>query len=246
MQNLRPIALPRMLTLLSAFLILKVTIAVVLNYRNYLPPNFQADFLRGRESYFAGSYQAAFYAHIAAGPVTLVLGLILLSERFRRSLPNWHRRLGRIQGMGVLLLVAPSGLWMAYYAQGGPIAGVGFATLAVLTATFVALGWRSAVKRRFPEHRLWMWRTFLMLCSAVVIRILGGLATVTGMATMWMDPVAAWVSWLAPLTIFESSRALVRRDRSTVETAIATRRSQLPKSVTSRIETTSISTSTAL
>jgi hypothetical protein len=53
-----------------------VTAGVVLNYRDYFPPNFDSDFLRGREKYFSGSYQWAFYTHTAAGPVALVLGTI--------------------------------------------------------------------------------------------------------------------------------------------------------------------------
>ena len=198
--------LQRVLTLLAGLLIVKVTIAAVLKYRDYFPPNFASEFLRGRELYFAGSYQWAFYIHIASGPIALLLGLILISETFRLRHPNWHRYLGRIQTLIVLFLAAPSGLWMAYHAEAGPIAGVGFATLAVATGTCVALGWRSAVRRHFSEHRDWMWRTYLLLCSAVIIRLVGGLVTVLGIQAEWIDPLTAWGSWLAPLLMFEVSR----------------------------------------
>src|SRR4029077_14822660 len=129
-QNIRAMTWQRVLTVLAGVLILKVTLGVVLNYRNYFPPNFESDFLRGRELYFSGSYQWAFYAHIAAGPISLILGMILLSERFRLRFPKWHRCLGRIQVLDVLFVVAPTGLWMAYRAEGGPVAGIGFAVLA--------------------------------------------------------------------------------------------------------------------
>jgi len=79
--------LRHVLRLLAGVLVLKVTGGVVLNYREYIPPNFEAEFLRGREAYFSGTYQWAFYTHIAAGPFTLVLGMILLSERFRQRFP---------------------------------------------------------------------------------------------------------------------------------------------------------------
>jgi len=49
-----------------------------------------------------------------------------------------------------------------------------------------------------------MWRTYLLLCSAVVLRLIGGLATVTGVAAPWVDPLATWMSWLVPLMAFES------------------------------------------
>ena len=199
------------LTFAAGLLIAKVTLAVVLNYPDYYPPNFGSDFLRGREPYFWGPYHWAFYTHIASGPVALVLGLILISERFRRRFPAWHRYLGRIQVACVLFLVTPSGLWMAYHAAAGPVGAAGLAGLAVATALCIGLGWRSAVGRRFAEHRRWMWRTFLLLSSAVVLRVIGGLATVTGVGAAWVDPLAIWVSWLVPLAAFEWAERGARR-----------------------------------
>jgi hypothetical protein len=196
-------ALRLVLTLLAALLILKTTSVVAFNYREYYPPDFGSDFLRGRELYFAGPYQWAFYTHITSGPFSLLLGMILVSRRFRSRFPAWHRYLGRVQVLCVLLLVAPSGLWMARYAAAGPIAAVGLAVLALATGPCVALGWRSAVRRRFSDHRRWMWRTYLLLCSAVVLRLIGGAATVTGLAAAWIDPLATWICWLVPLAAFE-------------------------------------------
>ncbi|HEX7377683.1 MAG TPA: DUF2306 domain-containing protein [Pirellulales bacterium] len=189
--------------LLTAVLIVKVTLTVAWGYRNYWPPNFNSDFLHGREGYFAGAYQWAFYAHIASGPITLLLGLVLLNDRFRLRFLRWHRVLGRIQIATILLLVTPGGLWMAYYAQSGPVAAASFALLAVLTGACAALGWKAAVERRFAVHRRWMWRGYVLLCSAVVLRLLGGLATVSGVQAAWFDPLAAWMCWLVPLAALE-------------------------------------------
>jgi uncharacterized membrane protein YozB (DUF420 family) len=213
MQNLRLANLQRTLLLLAVVLILKVTFSVVLGYRNYIPPNFDIDFLSGRQSYFAGAYQWAFYAHIVSGPVSLVLGLILVSESFGRRYPKWHRPLGKVQAGVVLLLLAPSGLWMAYYAQTGTVAGIGFALLAIATGMCVLAGWRSAVKRRLAEHRRWMLRCFLLLCSAVIVRVIGGLATVAAVGDSWIYPLTAWGSSLVPLAAFELTGAIRRRVR---------------------------------
>jgi hypothetical protein len=190
-------------TLLAGVLILKVTAGVVSNYHNYVPPNFSSDFLRGREGHFAGVYSWAFYTHILSGPVALILGLVLVGERFRAWAPRWHRRLGRIQVACVLLLVTPSGLGMARHAAAGPVAAVGLAALAIATAACVSLGAWAAARRRLAEHRRWMWRGYLLLCSAVVLRLIGGLATVAGVAAPWFDPLATWISWLVPLAAFE-------------------------------------------
>jgi small-conductance mechanosensitive channel len=192
----------------AGLLIVKVTLSVVIGYRDYFPPNFNSDFLLGRAAYFWGPYSWAFYAHLISGPATLLLGTILISERFRRFAPRWHRRLGRAQVLGILLVVAPSGLWMARYAATGAVAGAGLASLAIATAACTAMGWRSAVRRRFDVHRCWMWRTYLLLCSAVVIRLIGGLATVLQFDAHWLYPLSAWVSWLVPLLVFETWRLM--------------------------------------
>jgi hypothetical protein len=202
--------LRRVLTLLATVLILKVIVSVVLAYRDYFPPNFESDFLHGRQDYFYSAYQWAFYAHIITGPVSLLLGLILINERFRIQFAKWHRSLGKVQAALVLLLITPSGLWMARYAQTGSVAAIGFSVLAIATAACVLFGWRTAVMRRFVDHRRWMWRCFLLLCSAVVLRLVGGFVAVTGIGAAWSYPLAAWASWLVPLAIFELSDPLYR------------------------------------
>ena len=198
--------LSRVLAVVAVLLVCKVMTSVVIGYRDYLPPNFESDFLRGREAYFWGAYGWAFYAHLVAGPASLVCGTILISERFRKKAPLWHRRLGRLQVACVLLILVPSGLWMAWYAATGAIAGAGLGSLAIVTAACILMGWRSAVGRRFAEHRRWMWRTYLLLVSAVVIRLIGGLATVAEYEPLWLYPLSCWTSWLVPLLVFESIR----------------------------------------
>ncbi len=193
----------RILTLLAGVLILKVTGSVISNYGDYLPPNFQSDFLHGREHSFFGVYEWAFYTHIFSGPVSLILGLVLVSERFRSHFPRWHRYLGRLQVACVLLLVTPSGLAMASHTAAGPIAAASLATLAIATAACISLGTRSAMRGRFVDHRRWMWRCYLLLCSAVVLRLIGGLATVAELNAPWIDPLATWMSWVIPITAFE-------------------------------------------
>lgn len=188
---------------LVCLLILKIVVLTVVSYRDYMPPNFESVFLEGRESYFFRGYHWAFYPHIVSGPGSLLLGMILVSDRFRRRFPQWHRVLGRLQVACVLLVVAPSGLWMAKYAAMGPVAGVGFALLAIATGLTAALGWRAAVTRRFDVHRRWMLRCFVLLCSAVVIRVNGGIGLVAGIEAEWFYVQTAWTSWLVPMLVWE-------------------------------------------
>lgn len=191
---------------LAVLLVLKIVAVTLINYRDYWPPNFQSDFLTGRESYFFGSYQWSFYPHIVSGPLSLVLGLLLVSDRFRNRFRGWHRRLGKLQVANVLLVVAPSGLWMAWYSAFGPVAAVGFGLLALATGFTVAMGWRTAVRRKFDAHQRWMWRCFILLFSAVIIRVNGGLGQSLGITAHGFYVQIAWTSWLIPLAILEVSQ----------------------------------------
>jgi len=206
-------SLQQVLKILACLLVLKVTLCVMLGYRDYFPPDFDSDFLRGRQTYFYGAYQLAFYAHVISGPISLLVGLLLVSEWFRLRFPMTHRSLGKMQIITVLLLLSPSGLWMAYYAETGTVAALGFAVLAIVTGMCALLGWYAVVNRRFTEHRRWMLRCFLLLCSAVVLRLICGLLTVADIDAAWSYPLAAWVSWLGPLAAFELYQGLKRQSR---------------------------------
>lgn len=195
--------LHRVIRYLVCALIIRVTAAIVVSYRHYLPPNFSSDFLQGREPYFFGSYQYAFYSHLFSGPSSLIVGMLLLNERIRTRWPEWHRILGRIQAVMVLGLVVPSGLGMSVRSDGGIVAATGFAALALATGFCCVQGWRSAVRRRFVAHRCWMARCFVLLSSAVVLRIIGGSVLVLGLNSEWTYPASAWACWLCPLGIFE-------------------------------------------
>jgi hypothetical protein len=201
----------RCVQVLVCLLILKTVVVTFANYPDYFQANFRADFLLGRKGYFHGSYQWAFYAHIVAGPLVLLAGLLQFSDTFRRRFPRWHRGLGQVYLVCVLTIIVSSGLWMAKYAQSGAVAGAGFATLSVVTAAFAIQGWRTAVGRRFDEHRVWMQRCYAMLCSAVVLRIIGGASEV--MDLEWTYPLAAWASWLLPLLVLELLRPIHRASR---------------------------------
>jgi hypothetical protein len=197
---------------LSQALVCVVLVGILRNYPRYLPPDFTADFLVGRRGSFDGAYAWTFYAHLITGPLALLLGLLLVDTSFRRRFALWHRVLGRVQMVNVLLLLVPSGLWMAFYADGGIVARLGFALLAVATGLCASCGWRAAVARQFDSHRRWMQRCFVLLCSAVVLRLSSAVATLTGASPDWLYPLSAWTTWVVPLLVNEVVMA-ARPDR---------------------------------
>jgi len=62
-----------------------------------------------------------------------------------------------------------------------------------------------------------MLRCYVLLCSAVVLRLTAGLATVSGVEGAWTYQMSAWTSWLVPLAILEVWRTRGHRNVAAVE-----------------------------
>lgn len=190
---------------IAALLILKVVVVSLWNLIDYVPPDFRAVFLLGREGYFWRGYFVWFYLHVFASPITLIFGMLLVSERFRRWRPRWHRRLGKVQIALVIGVVVPSGIGMSFWHSNGWVGGVALGSLGMVTGICAWCGWRDAVRKRFASHRRWMWRLFVLLCSAVSIRILGGLTEVLQIESATVAVANAWISWVLPLFLCEAA-----------------------------------------
>jgi len=182
----------------------RVLATILANYPDYVPPNFDSLFLQGREATFTSAYQTAFYIHIFSGPIVLFNGLILLSGSIRRRYRSWHRWLGRVQVVVLLLFVLQSSAVMSRHAFGGWPAGLSFLLLSAATAACAILGVVYARRRRFDRHRRWMLRAYVLICSAVFLRLISGTAGLIGVSSPERAyAFAAWSSWLIPLAVFE-------------------------------------------
>lgn len=189
---------------LTVVLILRVLFTIVANYPDYFPPRFDSLFLEGREATFTGLYRVAFYVHIFTSPFILLNGLLLLSSYMQRHYRTLHRVMGRIQVMVLLFFVLPSSLVMSQHAYGGWLSGLSFILLSLATAFCAILGVLYARRRRFVQHRRWMIRAYLLICSAVVLRIMSGTMGLFNISNPEMAYViAAWCSWILPLAVYE-------------------------------------------
>lgn len=208
---------------LAVVLILRVLVTILANYPDYFPPNFDSLFLEGREATFTGAYRPAFYVHIVSGPFVLLGGLILLSESVRRRQAGLHRWLGRVQVVVLLLFVLPSSVVMSRHAFGGWPAGLSFLLLSAATAICAIAGVVYARRRRYDQHRRWMLRCYVLICSAVALRLISGAAGLVGVPSPeGAYIVASWCSWLVPLAAYEIAERFSaglpspRRERSGV------------------------------
>ena len=204
MNPVRPRILLTVLRCLVVLLILRVLVVIVANYPDYFPPNFESLFLQGRESTFHGLYRLAFYVHIFSGPFVLCNGLLLMSESIRRHWVGLHRGLGGMQVSVLLLVFLPSSIVMSQHAFGGWLAGLSFVLLSLTTILCVMMGLKFARHRRYDLHRKWMLRSYVLICSAIPLRLISGTAGLLEVSHIEVAYViAAWSSWIIPIVVLE-------------------------------------------
>lgn len=193
----------RVLAVACVLLLTRVLFAILGQYPDYFPANFESAFLAGRRHYFFGLYGFAFYGHILAGPpAVLISGLLVFTPTV--SIP-WqvHRILGKVLLGLTLLVLLPSGLVMATRASTGWIAGAGFATHAVVTGVAVLLAVRAAMGGQIERHRGWAMRTFLLLCAPMLLRINSGFLSIFDLESVVTYQASAWLAWIVPLLAYQ-------------------------------------------
>lgn len=148
--------------------------------------------------------------------VTSVLALLLgpwqfLPLRPQRATPRqqsptgrnqWHRRLGWLY-LIALTIGAITGMPMAFMAEGGPSARLGFLSVDVLWLVTAWFALQTARQRKFGAHRRWMIRSYALTFGAVVLRLyLYGLQHL-GYEFNSIYPFTPWLSWLTSLAVAE-------------------------------------------
>jgi uncharacterized membrane protein len=150
---------------------------------------------------------AALLAHIAGAAIALFTGALQHLAPLRARFQAFHRALGRIYVLCVLV-GGVAALVLAPRSDGGMVAHVGFGLLGAwwLVTTFQA--YRLARARRLVEHRKWMTRSYALTLAAVTLRIYLPIAMGRGIPFETAYPVIAWLCWVPNALIAE---ALVRR-----------------------------------
>lgn len=144
----------------------------------------------------------AFLLHIGLAPVALALMPLQLLPRLRARRPRLHRWAGRAYALAVLLS-GSAGLVLALGTEAGPIAGAGFASLAVLWLATTALGVREALRGDAARHRAWMIRSAALTFAGAALRLELLPLVVAGLDFDTAYAVVAWLCWVPNLLLTE-------------------------------------------
>jgi hypothetical protein len=177
---------------LSAMLIASYALALLAS------PGMRPPFMHER---FA-TFPLAARAHLAGGGLALLLGPLQMSRRLRTRRVALHRALG-LTYFAAVLAGGLAGLRLALVSQGGAVAHVGFALLAVAWLGATGTAYRRIWLGDRAAHGRWMVRSFALTFAAVTLRIELPLSQIAGVPFDAAYPAIAWLCWLPNLAFAE-------------------------------------------
>jgi hypothetical protein len=178
----------------------------------YIPIRTDAAFLQIKQEYIdIIPWRIAFFVHVFTSMFALTAGFTQFSNYLLTHYKKWHRIIGKIYVIDILFITGPASFIMALLANGGLPSRTAFTVLAILWMATTAKAWRSAMNKRFTEHREWMMRSYALTLSAVTLRAWKWLL----IALFHLRPLDTYmiVAWMGFVPNLLFTEWLIRRQR---------------------------------
>lgn len=180
------------------WLMLKITL-------EYIPFNPNVSFLMIKQTEVQDrpEYLSFFYTHVYTSIFVLFSGfLAILRKDF--GIKNFHRNIGKIYIFLILILAAPSGIYMGFFANGGYLSKISFVILGNLWWFSTYKAYQSARQKKFKEHKQWMWRSYALSLSALTLRIWKVIIVYLFHPNpMDVYQIIAWLGWIPNILLIE-------------------------------------------
>lgn len=173
----------------------------------YMYGNFKTDegfLLLKQFAIKTGIYLPAFYSHIFASSLILLVGFAQFSKRVYSNRPL-HRVLGEFYVSGVLFFAAPGAYIMSFFIHRGTGVLISFLLQNTLWIIATTAAWRYAVKGNISQHVCMMRRSYALAFAAVTLRFYIWLFTVLGNGVAFQNNylIIAFLSWVPNLVLVE-------------------------------------------
>ena len=194
-----------------------LSLLLIYNTLPYFTFSKNFSFLEERSVLYAKMvWRVSFYIHIAAGALCIGTALLQFSSWILKKRKQIHITAGKIYVFVVLLIGAPSGFYMTFFAKGGFWERACFMFMAVFWFYSTYKGFVAAAREKnFVSHKFWMIRSYSMALTAVTFRLYHMLFYVWGMNHFDNYSISLWISvvgnaLVAEGIIFYSSKNYLR------------------------------------
>ncbi|MFF2483414.1 DUF2306 domain-containing protein [Paenibacillus sp. NPDC058071] len=166
-------------------------------------------FVMAKEAVLPSLWYNVLWAHALSAGLALAIGWLQFLKGLRRGGARVHRIIGYVYSF-MIVIGGLTGLYLAFYADGGWSGRIGFAALSICWLFTLYHGLKTIiVHRNEAAHRRWMTYNYALTCAAITLRIYTIIASVVG----WDDTdvtfiVIAWLCWVPNLLV---ARLILRR-----------------------------------
>ena len=143
-------------------------------------------------------WKIGFFMHITFGGIALLSGWPQFQATWRKNNVKLHKNLGKTYVLAALLS-ACSGIFVSFYATGGPIAGVGFLILGCTWLTTSFLAYMAIKNRNFLSHERFMIVSYACCFAAVTLRLYLPILIVIFGDFIVAYRIVAWLCWVPNL-----------------------------------------------
>lgn len=183
-------------------IVILLAILVGLLPLTYIEKDTESGFLELKDDALLNSmaWQVAFNAHIISGGMAIMIGWVQFSKKQLAKRLKWHRVIGKIYIVAALTC-ALSGIYVGYYATGGPIAAAGFITIGIIYFYTTLKAYLHIRDKQIEQHKKMMVYSYAACLAAVTLRLYMPFLTAFVGDYYVAYRIVAWLSWVPNLGI---------------------------------------------
>ncbi len=114
---------------------------------------------------------ASFYVHVISGVICLSVPVFSFLGKHIGMSVDLHKKIGLLYVWISILIVSPTGMYLALYAKGGILAQTGFLVQGILLSLFTYKGYKAIQIHNKQEHIQWMIRSYAIITAVLSFRI---------------------------------------------------------------------------
>jgi hypothetical protein len=145
-------------------------------------------------------WKTFFYVHISFGGLALLVGWLQFNRRLREQYRAFHRTIGKIYVFSVWLSALGVG-YIAFFAEGGVIAFLGFITGGLIWSYTTTQGYLTIRKGKVRDHQKFMIYSYAACVGAVTLRIWLPLLASTTEDWILSYQIVSWLAWAPNLVV---------------------------------------------
>lgn len=192
----------KLLYYFAFFWVCVLSAGTFLQYYNFTSHSIFLDFKQAAIK--TGWYLPAFYCHIIASSIILIVGFVQFSKRVYNNRPL-HKLLGKIYVIGVLFISAPGAYVMTLFINRGLWVTISFLLQNTFWVIFTLASWILIKRSNVNGHVEMMRRSYALAFGAVTLRFYIFLCTVFAHGVQFENNyiIISFLSWVPNLLVAE-------------------------------------------